>query len=123
MIIILQNSLIMITPLPIIAHTGCMDPTSSTTVMIIDREPIAASSGLSGKLSCEYYVPIIIIVVATNSDKIVVYNYTVGEVTGIIIGVVLIIVGLSIILAIVFTLKLKNDRHQHVKQSLKSQIR
>ena len=61
---------------------------------------------------CSYY----------NSDEIVFYNAA-GEVTGIIIGVVLIIVGLSVILAIVFTLKLKNDKHQHVKQSLKSQIR
>ena len=62
MIMILQNSLIMITPMPIIAHTGCMDSTSSTTVTTIDQEPIAAFSGLSGKLSCEYYVPTIIIV-------------------------------------------------------------
>ena len=63
--------------------------------------------------------------VATNSDEIVLNFYnTVGEVTGIIIGVVLIIVGLSvIILAIVFTLKFRNDKHQRVKQSLKSQIR
>ena len=61
-----------------------------------------------------------------NSNEIVLnfYNYTVGEVTGIIIGIVLIIVGLLvIILAIVFTLKLKNDKYQCVKQSLKSQIR
>ena len=50
-----------------------MDSTSSTTVTVIDQEPIAASSGLSGKLSCEYYVPTIIIV-ATNSDEIVFYN-------------------------------------------------
>ena len=69
---ILQNSLIMITPLPIIAHTGCMDSISSTTVTVIDQEPIAASSRLSDKLSCEYYVPTIIIV-ATNSDEIVFY--------------------------------------------------
>ena len=114
MIMIVQNSLIMITPLPIIAHTGCMDSTSSTTVMIIDREPIATSSGLSGKLSCEYYVPTVIIV-TTNSDEIALKLYTVGEVTGIIIGVVLIIVGLSVILAIVITLKFKNDKHRHVR--------
>ena len=41
------------TPLPIIAHTGCIFSTSSTTVMII--EPIPVSSGLSGEHSCEYY--------------------------------------------------------------------
>jgi hypothetical protein len=32
-----------------IARTGCMDSTSSTTAMII--EPIPASSGLSGEMS------------------------------------------------------------------------
>ena len=60
MIMILQNSLIMITPMPIIAHTGCMDSTSSTTVTVIDQVTIAASSRLSGKLSYEYYVPSIV---------------------------------------------------------------
>ena len=63
-------------------------------------------------------------VATNNNDGIVFYNnYTVGEVTGLIIGIVLIIVGLSVILAIIFTLKLKNDKHRRVKQSLKSQIR
>ena len=51
------------------------------------------------------------------------YNilYTAGEIAAVIIGIVLIIVGISIImaLAIVFALKLKNDKHQHVKQSMK----
>ena len=57
-----------------------------------------------------------------NSDEIVFYNAA-GEVTAIIIGVVLIIVGLSVILAIIFILKLKNDKRRCVTQSLKSQIR
>ena len=51
MIILLHNY---ITPLPIIVHTGCMDSTSSTTVVIIDSEPIPVSSGLSGEHSCRY---------------------------------------------------------------------
>ena len=52
MITILQN--LLCTSLPIIAHSGCIDSTSSTTDVII--EPIPASSGLSGEHNnCEYY--------------------------------------------------------------------
>ena len=76
-------------------------------------EPISASSGLSGELSCQLSLQIMMRL----------YLYTVGGVIAIIVGVVLIIVGLSIILAIVFTLKLKNDKHCRIKQGLKSQIR
>ena len=120
MTMILQNSLIIITPLPIIARTGCMDSTSFTTVLVTITEPNPATSALSGNIVVNNAT---ITSVTTNSHKIALKLYAVGEITGIIIGVVLIIVGLSVILAIVFTLKLKNDRHQHVKQSLKSQIR
>ena len=81
-------------------------------------EPILGSSGLSGEQSCEYYAPTVILAI-----KIFLFSNAVGEVIAITIGVVLIIVGLSVTLAIVFTLKLKNDKHQHVKQRLKSQIR
>ena len=58
---------IVYTSLPIIAHTGCMDSTSSTTVMIF--KPIPASSGLSGEHSCEYHTHTYIIV--ANNDEIV----------------------------------------------------
>ena len=47
---------------------------------------------------------------------------TAGEITAVIVGVVLIITGLLVILAIVFTLKLRNDRH-HVIYSSKSELR
>ena len=58
-----------------------------------------------------------------NSDNYVLY--TAGEVTGVVIGVVLVIMGLLIILlfAIVITLKLKNDRHQCVIRNLKSEMK
>jgi uncharacterized membrane protein len=45
--------------------------------------------------------------------------YTAGEMAAMIIGVALIITGLLVILAIAFTLKIKNDRHQRVIRSLK----
>ena len=54
---------------------------------------------------------------------IVFYIYTAGEMAAIIVGVVLIIMGLLIIVAIAITLKLKNDRHQRVKQGLKPELR
>jgi uncharacterized membrane protein len=41
----------------------------------------------------------------------------------VIVGVFLIITGLLIILAIAFTLKIKNDRHQRVIRTLKSELR
>ena len=98
-------------PLSIIAHAECIDPTNLTTDMIM--EPISASSELPGELSCQLSLLIMMRLCL----------YTVGGVIAIIVGVVLIIFGLSTMLAIVFTLKLKNDKHQRVKQSLKSQIR
>ena len=51
--------------------------------------------------------------------------YTAGEIAAaVIIGVVLIITGLSVILVIiVITLKFRNDRHQRVTQGLKSELR
>ena len=49
MITILQNPLKIITPLPVIAHTGCMDSTSSTTVIVTNTEPNPASRELSGE--------------------------------------------------------------------------
>ena len=63
--------------------------------------------------------------VAVNSDEIVYIKifYTVGELTGIIVGIGLIITGLSVILAIIFTLKLKNVKLRHVTRSLKSKLR
>ena len=61
MIMISQDSLIIIVILHciIIAHTGCMGSTSSTIVTVI--EPIAASNGISGELSCEYHAPTIMV--------------------------------------------------------------
>ena len=38
-----------------------MDSSSSTTVTIIDHVPIAASSGLSGELSCENYAAVVLL--------------------------------------------------------------
>ena len=98
-----------------IAHAGCIGSTNPTTVTIM--ESIPASSELPGELSCQ-----LLLLIVMRLCFIINY-YTVGGVIAIIVGVVLIIVGLSVILAIVFTLKLKNDKYQHVKQSLKSQIR
>ena len=49
--------------------------------------------------------------------------YTAGEIAAVIIGIALIIVGVSIIIILLVTLKLKNDRHQRVKQNLKSELR
>ena len=50
--------------------------------------------------------------------------YTAGEIAAAVItGIVLIIIGLSVILAIVITLKFRNDRHRRVKQGLKSELR
>ena len=54
-------------------------------------------------------------------DEIVLY--TAGEIAAVIIGVVLIISGLLVILAFVFTLRLKNVKPQHVIWSLKSELR
>ena len=62
-------------------------------------------------------------IVASN-DEIVLTLYTAGEIAAAVItGIILIIIGLSVILAIVITLKFRNDRHQCVKQGLKSEIR
>ena len=62
-----------------------------------------------------------IITVATNSN--IYFLYTAGEITAAATGVVLVIMGLLILLAVIITLKLKNDAHQCVIQSLKSEIR
>ncbi len=50
-------------------------------------------------------------------------SYIAGEIAAVIVGVVLIITGLLVILAILFTLKHKNNRHRHVIRSLKSELR
>ena len=91
-----------------------MGSTSTTTVMVI--EPIAAPRGLPGELSCEYHAPTVIIV-------LIMIIYVAGEIAAIIVGVVIIIMGLLVILAIAFALKLKNDKHHHVIRSLKSELR
>ena len=65
-----------------------------------------------------------IIIVATNSNIYVLY--TAGEITAAATGVALVIMELLIImvfLLIIITLKLKNDGHRRVIQSLKSEIR
>ena len=50
--------------------------------------------------------------------------YTAGEIAAAVItGIVLIITGLSVVLTVVITLKFRNNRHQCVKQGLKSEIR
>ena len=50
--------------------------------------------------------------------------YIAGEIAATVItGIVVIITGLAVILAIVITLKLRNNRHQGVKQGLKSELR
>ena len=48
--------------------------------------------------------------------------YTAGEIAAVIVGIVLIIAGLLIMLAIVFT-KLKNDKYQCVTRNLTSELR
>ena len=110
-LIIIDHSFIII--IIIILHTGYKDFTSIAAV----SEPGPAyytSSGLSGELNCEYVI-IMLLVHCWHA-------YAGGGIAAIVIGAVLIIIGLSVTLTIIFA-KLKYYKRQYVVQSWKSELR
>ena len=90
----------------IIAHSGCIDSTSSTTDMII--ESIPASSGLSGELSVCHASCIV-----TGLILCFIHACTAGEITAVIVGVVCSLAGVCIICLLILLKMYHNGMNRH----------